>query len=124
VTDGEITNLFKEYLDERFRRTEDRLKALQQLFDQRATAGDRALELAKVSLNEMREMANDQAATFMHRLEFEAKHAIVISKLEALSDRINTITGVSTGSDKTWYVIGIVLSVAAALMAAIIALHK
>ena len=71
--------LREKYLDERFGRVDDRIDALKELIEQRATAADRALEVAKTGLNEMRGMAMDQQTAFLTRSEYNAKHDSIMS---------------------------------------------
>ena len=46
--------------------------ALKELYEQRATAAEKTLDVAKASLNEMRGMASDQATAFLRRDEYNA----------------------------------------------------
>ena len=111
-------------LDERFGRVNDAIAALKELVIQRADAGDKALDVAKTGLNEMRGMASDQATLFLPRKEFEGKH-------DSLSDRVSTVekassllVGSEKGSDKIWYVISIGISMLVSLAALILTFFK
>jgi len=112
---------FEKFLDERFARVSDQIGALKELVVQRADAGDKALDVAKTGLNEMRGMAADQATMFLPRAEFEGKHESTTTRLTAVEADVILMRGAEKGSDKLWY---IVFSVAMFLVAAATILYR
>jgi len=115
---------FERFLDERFARVTDQIGALKELVIQRADAGDKALDVAKTGLNEMRGMASDQAAMFMPRAEFEGKHEAIMTRITAVEGAVILMRGAEKGGDKTWYVVATVGSLLVALIAVAIAAYK
>ena len=104
--------------------SERQITALKELFDQRAASGDKALDVAKTGLNEMRGMAMDQQTTFLRRAEYEAKHDAIMTRIAALEKVVAMITGTEQGGDRTWYVIGLGASLLVAIGSLVISLHK
>ena len=123
----ELTNgNFIKYLDERFKRVEDNLLALRELFDQRSATGDKALEVAKAGLNEMRGMAMDQQAAFLRRDEYGARHDALVNQMNSLTERVIAITAAAKGGDRTWNILSVAISlvIGVAAVVVVIAYHK
>jgi hypothetical protein len=115
---------FHKFLDERFARVDERITSLKELIVQRADAGDKALEVAKSGLNEMRGMAADQSTLFLPRKEFEDKHDALTGRVNIVEQASILMRGSEKGSDKVWYVISIGISVLVSVMALVLTFYK
>lgn len=98
----EETDWVKSYIEASEKRMELRIAAvekllgqevkyLRELFEQRATAADEALRVAKVGLNEMRGMAVDQQAAFLTKSEYSGRQDLLASRLNAIDKDITAI---------------------------------
>jgi hypothetical protein len=112
--DDALNSLSDRYLDERFRRIEDRTSALKELFEQRATTGDEALRVAKAGLNEMRGMALDQQNAFLTKAEYNAKNDDLVRQIANVQEKVTALIGRDAGVGKMWYVMA---TIAALLVA-------
>lgn len=72
-------------------------------------ARDRALSVATNAnerrlegLNELRSMANEQAAKFVTRIEYEAKQQNLIERVETLQTTVTANIGRTSGSSMLW----------------------
>ena len=112
------------YLEARLDTLKVRIDGVQALLEQRAAFGDKTLEVAKETLNGMRDMALDQASRLLPRAEYEAKH----KELTVQIDRINTdlieMRGVGKGALGGWQTLISFVAVAVAAASLIYALHK
>lgn len=115
---------FDKLLDERFGRLADQIAALKELILQRADAGDKALEVAKAGLNEMRGMASDQAAMFLPRKEFEGKHDSLMDRVTTVEQGALLARGSEKGGDKIWYAISIGASMLISIAALALTFYK
>jgi hypothetical protein len=111
MTESPAEASFLKYLsDERFKRIDEKIASLKELILQRADAGDKALDVAKTGLNEMRGMASDQARLLLPRAEYEGKHEALVTALAALNTEVISRRGADKGSDRIWYVVFAALS--------------
>ena len=76
------------------------IKANKELSEERERASDKALKLATdildkrmIAENNIREEMRDRTTSFLTRIEYDGKHEGLISKIDSLAEKTNTMSG-------------------------------
>jgi hypothetical protein len=107
---------WKEYVDVRFEHMDMAVKAAfassEKAIDKANTASEKRFE----AMNEFRGQLSDQQSTFMTRNEYMAQHQALMQKVQDVTDRMNIMSGRSSGYQGSWGVIVGAITVGAALV--------
>lgn len=100
--------------------------SLKEYVDSRLDDQQRAVVIANTAnekrldaVNEFRAQLSDQTRSFLTRNEFIAQHESLSKRVDELTNRINLITGRSTGYSASWGIITTAIAGAAAVIAII-----
>jgi len=104
-------------MDERDRLYMDKFAAEEKARQIALAAQDKRLE----GMNEFRSAIQDQGATFLPRIEFDARYQALLERIEHLSSRQDKTEGRFAGANYLWAVIASVLGLALVAVAAIAA---
>lgn len=127
------------------KRIEQLIHRIEITIEQRISANEKAFDVAKAGLNEMRGMASDQQNTFLTKLEYEAKHRNLAIEVEVVRKEfsarvenmqntsneryqlimtdITTIKSIARGAQFSWQVVAVVLTLAIAVLAVFFSAH-
>ena len=87
------------------------------------TKAECATEKRFDSVNEFRASLADQTATFMPRVESEARHAAHEKELGALENRLSKMEGTGVGKNLSWgYIVGAVAALAGVVTVTVVIL--
>ena len=103
----------REYVDIRFDAQEKAVSAALMAADRAVGKAELASEKRFDSVNEFRAALSDSSRLLMPRSESEKSIASVEEKIVALTKRVDTREERSTGSNQSWVIIGLVISVLA-----------
>jgi len=101
---SERIDALKDFAIEREERSKERLNALKDAISQALASSEKAIAKAEEgaerkyeSLNELRDMAQDQAGRFLTTAAYTPQHQALSEKIEALTTRIAAIESVDKG---------------------------
>jgi hypothetical protein len=92
------------HLDERFESQQAMVQAALVQQKEQVVTAQVAMEKRLDALNELRALVADQQRTFVSRPEYDAAHAALVEKVDALAARVDTAEG---SSRQTYRLIGL-----------------
>lgn len=104
---GWTVDTLKEYVEQRFTDQDRAVQAALTSAKEAVLKAENASDKRFDSVNEFRQQLSDQTNTFLSRPEYNAQHKALEDKVSDLTDRLNTITGKSSGLKDGWsYLLG------------------
>jgi hypothetical protein len=113
---GALDRRHSQQIEDMDQRHGQRFDAQQQALAITATALEKRLD----GLNELRQMAGDYAARSMPRAEYEASHQGLTTRINDIAEAVTALQARSAGSRVMWGYIIAIISVAAAVVVAIV----
>lgn len=121
---GWTVDTLKEYIEQRFKDQDKAVQAALLAAKEAVLKAETASEKRFESVNEFRGQLSDQTSTLMPRAESDTRYAAISEKVSDLTDRMNLMSGKSTGINAGWGYLAGVIGIIGTIVGIILALSK